>query len=424
MILTLMLDALWQGALVIVATLLVVRFVPIANAKTRYVIWWVALLALVAVPIATSTVRLPFSPMRLPTAGNGTFSLVPFAPLSGEAQRWLAWPSSAGGSIVTRGLAVVWALGALLGILRILVSCARIAHIRRRAVEIARVEGIPVLSSCEIAIPIATGIVAPAIVLPADLASASGMEHRACTIEHELAHVRRCDVASNAVARIVEALFFWNPWMHAAGRRLVAEREAACDDWAVRRLGEPTAYASSLAALARAAAPQPAPLLTPSASGSRHALVTRIERLFAERPAIEPPTNYLAIAGLVVLFASLTVGLQALLPIPARAVPVEGPGSAAVATACSDPNASPKAIVPAPPQLPRSQWPSRPVTAIVAVTVAPDGKPAAARIYRSSGDAGVDRAVLAAAEKSTYSPKLVNCAPARGTYLFKATFGP
>ncbi|MBV8149711.1 MAG: energy transducer TonB [Candidatus Eremiobacteraeota bacterium] len=52
------------------------------------------------------------------------------------------------------------------------------------------------------------------------------------------------------------------------------------------------------------------------------------------------------------------------------------------------------------------------------------GKPSAARIYRSSGDPNVDHAVLAAAEKSKYSPKLANCTPVQGTYLFRADFAP
>ena len=64
------------------------------------------------------------------------------------------------------------------------------------------------------------------------------------------------------------------------------------------------------------------------------------------------------------------------------------------------------------------------VTVQIAVTIAPSGKVVGAEVYRSSGDPAVDKAVLTAAEKSTYSPKLVNCVPVGGTYLFKADVAP
>ena len=87
------------------------------------------------------------------------------------------------------------------------------------------------------------GLLAATLVLPAALVPTLCATDLRCTLEHELAHVRRCDVATNALARIAEALFFWNPWVYLAGRRLTVEREAACDDVAVERLGREADYA-------------------------------------------------------------------------------------------------------------------------------------------------------------------------------------
>ncbi len=426
MIVTMLLNALWQGALVTGVTLLTLRFVPVENAKTRYAVWFAALVALVAVPIVTATIHVTLwhAPARR-IAERPEFSLAAVGPYAGDVLRWIAWPAAAGGEALARTLLALWCAGAILGCVRLAVSWFRIAAIRRTAVEIGRIDGVRVLASRHVAIPIATGIVVPAIVLPSSTIDELDPIARACTIEHELAHVRRGDVASNAVARIAGALLFWNPWVHYAIGNLAIEREAACDDWAIRRLGEATDYASALAALARTFANAPVPLLTPSALGSRHSLVTRIERLLTNRPRVELRLNYIAIGGIIVLFAAMTVVLQTLLPAPAHAGALAaGAVSTTVATACAQPNAEPKALNPVPPDLPKSQWPSHQVTAIVAVTVTTSGKAAAAHVYRSSGDANVDRAVLTAAEKSTYSPKRVDCSPVQSTYLFKAAFGP
>ncbi len=63
-------------------------------------------------------------------------------------------------------------------------------------------------------------------------------------------------------------------------------------------------------------------------------------------------------------------------------------------------------------------------TVIVAVTISPSGHATSAKVQRSSGNATIDNAVVAAARSSTYSPKLVNCAPVEGHYLFRADFKP
>jgi TonB family protein len=430
MMLTIVLNAIWQGALIVVLTEIVLRLARRPNAATRAAAWFLSLLAIATIPVATAASRLGAQVLAaLPHSGDvarAAFTLVPLGALSNDAARWMTIsPGVVGG--VFAAASALWIGGAAAMLLRLGVSLGRVARIRRRATQISVAEGIPVLSSDALAIPIATGIVTPAIVLPRSLVQTLTQHDLRCTIEHELAHVRRGDVASNAIARIVEALFFWNPWMYVAGRRLSHEREAACDDWVVRRIGEPCAYASCLATLARRLSATSTPLLTPSVFGSRHALVSRIERLMGERSPDDSSLNYFALGAVTMIFAAMTLALQAILPASADAAPAQGrlPASTFVAdAACKTPNADPTAIDPAPPQLPKSQLPKDKVSAEVTVTIGPDGKPAGARIFRSSGDADVDHAVLAAAEKSTYSPKYVNCKAVTGTYLFRADFKP
>ncbi|HZV76461.1 MAG TPA: TonB family protein [Candidatus Babeliales bacterium] len=66
----------------------------------------------------------------------------------------------------------------------------------------------------------------------------------------------------------------------------------------------------------------------------------------------------------------------------------------------------------------------QPRTADVKVAVEPNGSVKTISIYRSSGYYAFDLAAARAARQSTYSPKLVDCKPAEGIYLFKATSAP
>jgi len=362
-------------------------------------------------------------------SNGGVFSLVPLHAVSSVASGPML--SALYSTHALTAIAALWSAGVAIVLLRLVVSLRRIALIRRTAMPFTEADGVPVLVSNGLTIPIAAGIFSPAIVLPSTLAHNLTQDQLACTIEHELAHIRRGDVATNFIQRIIEALLFWNPWAYLVGRKLICERECACDDWAASRMGETADYASCLAALARLITAAPIPLLTPSAFGSRNALVDRIERLTSGYSRNDSSFNYIAVGAVTMLLIALMLALQVLIPAPLDAAAFYAPagteasaGSATATTACANPNVPPTTVSAAAPDLPKSEMPSHKVSAIVAVTVATDGKPVATRIYRSSGYPKVDDAVVIAAKKSTYSPKLINCAPLQSTYLFKADFAP
>ena len=126
------------------------------------------------------------------------------------------------------------------------------------------------------------------------------------------------------------------------------------------------------------------------------------------------------------LFVAMTLAIQAFFPPKATAATLPPAPRDVLASGgtCAKPNADPKALDAAAPDLPKSQWPAHKVSAVVLVTIAPSGKATGARIYKSSGSASIDHAVTIAAEKSTYSPKIADCEPVTGTYLFKADIAP
>jgi len=61
-------------------------------------------------------------------------------------------------------------------------------------------------------------------------------------------------------------------------------------------------------------------------------------------------------------------------------------------------------------------------TVLVKVSLNPSGGVKSTSIYKSSGNAELDQAALAAAHESTYSPEVEDCQPVGGTYLFRASF--
>lgn len=61
-------------------------------------------------------------------------------------------------------------------------------------------------------------------------------------------------------------------------------------------------------------------------------------------------------------------------------------------------------------------------TTLLMIDVSSAGKVAGAHIVQSSGVPALDRAALAAAEQSTYFPKMVKCKAVKGRYMFRVTF--
>jgi TonB family protein len=420
MILRVLFDGLWQGAAIVAIAYLVTRVVSRRNAATRYAVWFAALIALVVVPLATTLSNagglLLAALQPHASSAKWTIALLPaqsFAPIvSGFWNQATPW------------IVAAWSVGAAIGLLRLGTSLLRIARIRKDAVPLSSARG-DVLVSRDVAIPVAVGLLDPAIVLPRPLVDTLTPADLERVLAHERAHVRRHDVAGNLVQRSIEAILFFNPWVHLVGRALVLEREAACDDWAVAKTGTADDYATLLASLAVRLREPHAPLATPSALGSRHALVSRIERLAGgiRRPLA---LNYYVVGGTAVLFVILTLALEAFSPVlafaPTQANASSAAGPASIAAACAKPDVDAAVISPAMPQQPHDLKVKG--SATMRVTLAPNGSVVSVLISKSSGNAAIDKAVAVAARQSKYSPKLVNCQPVQGTYLFYASFEP
>jgi beta-lactamase regulating signal transducer with metallopeptidase domain len=129
--------------------------------------------------------------------------------------------------------------------------------------------------------PFVIGIIYPVIVVP--FASCSGVSPELIRVAmaHEFAHVVRRDWLVEIWLRVAEAVLFFNPFVWLIAARVRDEREACCDDWGCRVLGESEAnYAMALVEWGHRLVGIRGRVTSAMAlSGSRGNLKQRVERL-------------------------------------------------------------------------------------------------------------------------------------------------
>ncbi|MBN2163702.1 MAG: M56 family metallopeptidase [Pontiellaceae bacterium] len=98
--------------------------------------------------------------------------------------------------------------------------------------------------------PMAFGIFRPVIIVPS-VGRNWPEEERESVLAHELAHVKRHDCLIHLLCSFATALHWFNPLYVVAMRRMRLEREHACDDYVLGSGAEATAYADQLLMIAR-----------------------------------------------------------------------------------------------------------------------------------------------------------------------------
>jgi beta-lactamase regulating signal transducer with metallopeptidase domain len=97
--------------------------------------------------------------------------------------------------------------------------------------------------------PMTWGVLRPRLLLP-ETSEAWPEERRRVVLLHELAHAWRWDYATNLLTRLACAVWWFNPLVWLAARRMAAERERACDDIVLNHGANPAEYAEQLLEIA------------------------------------------------------------------------------------------------------------------------------------------------------------------------------
>ena len=77
------------------------------------------------------------------------------------------------------------------------------------------------------------GVLRPVLVIPAGFVAEVRGEALFAVFAHEFAHLRRRDPLVGWVLAICEVIYFFHPVFYFVKRRILFERERACDDWVV-----------------------------------------------------------------------------------------------------------------------------------------------------------------------------------------------
>jgi beta-lactamase regulating signal transducer with metallopeptidase domain len=286
-------DHLWEATLFACVGCAAAALLRHGPARTRHAVW-LMVAAKIALPsfvlaLAASTAGLDLSaPLRVasesgePIPAAMTVVTAAAAPVRSYVGR-AADGTGATHDEVFCALTLVWASGfacaAGLLLLRRRALSQALASARAltagRELEILerarRMAGVParvsLLLSPGVAQPGVCGVLRPRIVLPVGIADRLGDDELEAVFLHEIAHVRRRD---NLVATAHAALccvFWFFPPVWFVDRRLLAERERACDEAVIALNAASRVYASSLVKVCRFGLEAPTPGVS-AATGS------------------------------------------------------------------------------------------------------------------------------------------------------------
>lgn len=257
-----------KSSAVLFAASLIALFLRRRSAAVRHLVWTAAFVVLFALPFFSAmpalkiSVLVHFMPTEVafhaaaakPAMAPTTQSQSPvLSAQNPTAMQWIPnWRIT---------LLIVWCVGTLVSLGQMLAALAAMRRIRRRSYPMAIPNFASFAASLHIKSPVELfacpqgnmpmnfGLLHQAIFLPLDVLE--GDEERChMVILHELAHVRRNDVATHILARVALSFYWWNPLAWLAWREFLKERERAADDLVLTAGARPSRYANHLLEIA------------------------------------------------------------------------------------------------------------------------------------------------------------------------------
>jgi len=333
--------AVWQGALVATFLAVALRISPRISATHRFIFWAAGFALSAALAFFPMLASLAASPLGSSASGVASASAGP----------WL--------EVDSRWSLAITALWIAASVFKAIQLAMQALHLRKLASSAspALLESCPFPSGsvhipgrgqvkiCTTKLlesPGAIGFFTPRILIPEWLQGRLTTAEFKQIVLHEAEHLRRRDDWTNLAEKICLAIFPLNPVLWWIDRRLLMEREMACDEGVVRATREPHSYAACLTSLAESKLRQRAEVLSLGAWRRRPELVSRVQSILAQKNATAPWTTRLLastiICGLLVASAEFIRSPQLIAFVPQQS----GKAQQADARLIAEANPSPR----------------------------------------------------------------------------------
>ena len=315
------------------------------SASTRFAVWWVCLVATVALtfaPMAVRTAESTAAPPQPPSPVVSATVAAPAVAMETPSER-VSFPPAEG--IVVPIPVDAEDPGALLALylitvavlfLRLILSYGRLVRLKRKCKPAPpelqeRLEQWTRISECRRSVellvspkarcPMAVGLGRPAMIFPESLLlelTAEQLDHIAL---HELAHLRRYDDWNTLAQRLLRAAFFFHPAVHWISRRMEFEREVACDDSVLSVVEQPRRYAESLTRVAELVPSRRTPILASGAVFRNRQIFRRVRTMLNTARDRRPRVSQVSVALVVLVVLGITSELAQL---PAFVAMIDG----------------------------------------------------------------------------------------------------
>lgn len=337
-VMTALLSVLWQSTILLVTAGALTFFLRKRSAAVRHAIWTVAALAIPFLPLlsintadrgplSTEIAILPLYEKPFSIAFENMPSVSDVAShsvVSSPFSLWdYPWALGLAGYLAVVFCALTWIIAGRLRLRRWLVNGGAVQdgrvldtfHQAEKRLGITR--HVPILEHPGVPAPLICGILRPAVILPADFAEGLADSELRAVAFHELAHIRRRDTAFFTLVSLLRAVFFFQPLLWLAGRRISFLAEAACDSAALTDGTNPATYA---ALLTRIASHLPRRSFPTEAAGilfSQSVFTRRVREILSSRIGKTRKLSRWALAC-IACAGMLSLFVAAALPIVAR----------------------------------------------------------------------------------------------------------
>jgi beta-lactamase regulating signal transducer with metallopeptidase domain len=345
-----------------------------ASAASRHLVWTLAVIAVLVLPIGS----LALPGWKVPIRGAAAIDVVDQQPVTSQAAasgdpvreadatgNTSSTPTA--GATRTSWVAlflVAYAAGVVLLLVRLVVAQREMRGLVSRATDIGDQDWISLFGECsarvgvrrpvrlvrgrEHAMPMACGVRRPIIVMPL-VAEMWDDERRRAVLLHELAHVARFDCLTQMLAGLAAALYWPHPGVWWMARRLRVERELACDDCVLSSGARPREYAGHLLELAYSLGGHRAPALAVSMARPRQLEGRMLAMLDATRNRATPAAGHRLLALLITGVVVAPIAAATIVTVP-----VAPAGQAAAAPAGAQDGPAAPSLAPGTWQLRRS----------------------------------------------------------------------